>query len=79
MFGILLFKKKRGVGGSRCFSKPFNDWEMESVERFLSCLHGLRVYRDEEDRVFWIEIKNDKFTMKLLYTALELGISSSFP
>ena len=48
------------------------------MERFLSRLHGLRVYRDEEDRVLWIKTKNDKFIVKkndkfivkLLYTSL---------
>ena len=32
-----------------CFSRPLNDWEVGSMERFLSCLDGLRVHRDEED------------------------------
>ena len=49
------------------------------MERFFLCLHGLRVYRDEGDRMFWIEIKYDKFIMKLLYAALERGTSISFP
>ena len=83
LFAVLLFfwnSFVQGEGGwSPYFSKPFNDWEMESVERFFLCLHGLRVYRDEGDRMFWIEIKYDKFTMKLLYAALERGTLISFP
>ena len=49
------------------------------MERFLSCLDGLRVHRDEEDRALWTKTKNGKFTVMSLYTALELGKSISFP
>ena len=73
------FSFLREGGWCPCFSRPLNDWEMGSVERFLSWLDGLRVHRDEEDKVPWIETKNGKFTMKSLYTALESGTSVSFP
>ena len=43
------------------------------MERFLLCLHGKRVCRDEKVRVLWIETKNDKFTIKSPYNVLELG------
>lgn len=49
------------------------------MERFLSRLKELRVHKDEEDRVLWIETKNGKFTVKLLHAALESRISTSFP
>lgn len=39
----------RGEGGwNPCFTRPFNDWEVDCVERFLVCLHGKRVCRDSE-------------------------------
>ncbi|RVW45237.1 hypothetical protein CK203_067434 [Vitis vinifera] len=66
-------------GWSPYFSRPLNNWEAGSVERFLSCLDGLRVHRDEEDRALWTKTKNGKFTVKSLYTALESGKSISFP
>ena len=66
-------------GWSLPFSKPLNDWKVGSVERFLSCLDGMRVNRDEEDRVRWIETKNGKFIVKSLYMALESRTLISFP
>ncbi|RVW96262.1 Dolichyl-diphosphooligosaccharide--protein glycosyltransferase subunit STT3A [Vitis vinifera] len=58
-------------GGSPCFSRSFNDWEVDFVERFLLCLHGKRVCRDEEDMVQWIETRSWKFTVKSLYNILK--------
>ena len=40
-----------GGGWVPCFSRSFNDWEVESVERFLLKLQAKMVYRDEEDMV----------------------------
>lgn len=34
-----------------CFSRLFNNWEVENLVRFFSRLQGKRVYREEEDRV----------------------------
>ena len=45
MFGIFLLKKGDG-GWNLCFSKPFNDWEMDCVERFLACLQRQRICKD---------------------------------
>ncbi|RVW30374.1 putative LRR receptor-like serine/threonine-protein kinase [Vitis vinifera] len=35
---------------SPCFNRPFNDWELEEVERLFYCLDGKKVSVDEEDR-----------------------------
>ena len=43
------------------------------MEWFLLRLQGKRVYRDKEDKVFWIEPKGGKFSVKALYYALEPG------
>ena len=50
-------KGERGEWGSWSphFSRPFNDWEMDEVERLLLCLGGKMVNLDEEDRVRWLE------------------------
>lgn len=59
--------------------RPFNDWEVDSVEQFLLCLHEKRVVRDEDDRMLWTKTKSGKFTVKSLYSALEPGNPISFP
>ncbi|RVW52806.1 hypothetical protein CK203_076615 [Vitis vinifera] len=41
-----------------CFNRPFNDWELEEVERLFCCLEGKKVRVDEEDRVKWMESKD---------------------
>ena len=33
------------------FSRPFNDWELETVERFLVTLQGKKVHTNMEDKV----------------------------
>ena len=74
------YSRKKEVWGGAVVSLNLSMIGRWKVWRgFYHACMGLRVYSDEEDRVSWIETKNDKFTMKLLYTALELGISSSFP
>ena len=44
-------------GWNPCFSRAFNDWEVQEAETFLEWLHGKRVRRDVEDMVFWTESK----------------------
>ena len=39
-------------GWDPCFSRAFNDWEVEEVERFLERLHEKRVHGDVDDMVF---------------------------
>ena len=66
-------------GWNPCFSRPFNDWKVGVVENFLVRLHGKRVCKDVENTVLWIEMKNDKVSLKSLYNTLEPGNFSSFP
>ena len=66
-------------GWNPCFSRAFNDWEVEEAESFLERLHGKRVLEDVEDMVSWFETKSGKFSFKSLYFALEAGCSSLFP
>ena len=66
-------------GWSPRFSRPFNDWEVEEVERFLFAIQGKRMVTNVEDRVLWKETKDGKFSIKSLYSALELGSTVSFP
>ena len=53
-------------GWNPCFSRSFNDWEMEETKIFLGRLHGKKVCGDVEDMVFWTETKSGKFLVKSL-------------
>ncbi|RVW93056.1 hypothetical protein CK203_032813 [Vitis vinifera] len=64
------FGQPRGKGGGSwnpCFNRPFNDWEMEEVERLFCCLEGKKVRVDVEDRVKWMESKDGVFSPKLSF------------
>ncbi|KAJ9706265.1 hypothetical protein PVL29_001676 [Vitis rotundifolia] len=61
------------------FNRPFNDWEMEEVGRLLCCLDGKMVRVDEKDRVRWVESKDEVFSVKSLYRALQPMSLASFP
>ena len=71
--------KKKGGGWTPRFSKPVNDWEMESVKRFLMKLHAKRVHSDVEDKVIWTASRKGNFSIKSLYSALEPGDPLLFP
>ena len=73
-----LAERDRG-GWNPCFTRVFNDWEVEKTERFLERIHGKKVLGDVEDMVFWIKTKSGKFLVKSLYFALEAGCPSLFP
>ena len=60
------------------FCRPFNDWEVDEVDKFLLSLNGKSVQWDD-DRVLWTETKCGKFFVKSLYKALEPGSTISFP
>ncbi|RVW45049.1 rRNA-processing protein UTP23-like [Vitis vinifera] len=61
------------------FFRPFNDWEMEEVERFLSTIQGKRLNADVEDRMVWKETKNEIFTVMSLYNSLDQSCAVLFP
>ena len=74
--------RKRGGGcwdWSPCFFRPFNDWEMDEVENLLLCSSGKSVVVDVGDRVRWGESKDDTFSVKAPYKALELESTGCFP
>ena len=65
-------------GWNPLFSRPFNDWEVEVVERFLLTLQEKMLVIDLEDRVLWKETKDKNFSIKSLYSALEPRIAVPF-
>ena len=60
---------EEGVWSPR-FSRPFNDWEVEEVERLFSTIRERRHNPLLEDRVLWKETKDGIFFVKSLYSAL---------
>ena len=48
-------------GWSPRFSRPFNDWEVEEVERLLVTIQGRRLIPNLEDRMLWKETKKQDF------------------
>ena len=68
-----------GHGWTPFFARAFNDWEIELVELFLHKIQAFRVQREDEDRVIWIALNGGVFSVKSLYSILELGGSSIFP
>ena len=61
------------------FSRPFNEWEMEEVERLLLTIQGMRLDPNLEDRVLWKETKDGIFSVKSLYSALVSRSVVQFP
>ncbi|RVW54190.1 Transcription initiation factor TFIID subunit 5 [Vitis vinifera] len=55
---------------SPSFSRPFNDWEVEEVERLLLTIRGRRLNPLLEDRMLWKETKDEIFSVKSLYSTL---------
>ncbi|RVW65263.1 Transcription initiation factor TFIID subunit 5 [Vitis vinifera] len=55
---------------SPSFSRPFNDWEVEEVERLLLTIQGRRLNPLLEDRMLWKETKDGIFSVKSLYSTL---------
>ena len=68
-----------GGGWTPLFSRAFNDWEVELLERFLQKIQAFKVQRKVEDRVIWTASRCGTFTVKSLYSILEPGDSSLFP
>ena len=54
------------------FSRPFNEWEVEDVERLLKELGQLMLVDGSEDRVKWNLTTNGNFEVRLLYQTLRM-------
>ena len=61
------------------FLRAFNDWEVELVECFLQKIQVFKVQREVEDRMIWIASRCGTFTVRSLYSILELRDSPLFP
>ncbi|RVW27695.1 Retrovirus-related Pol polyprotein from transposon RE1 [Vitis vinifera] len=61
------------------FSRSFNDWEVEGVERLLLTIRGRRLNPLLEDRMLWKETKDGIFSVKSLYSLLASRRDVQFP
>ncbi|RVW89101.1 putative ribonuclease H protein [Vitis vinifera] len=61
------------------FSRSFNDWEVEEVERLLLTIRGRRLNPLLEDRMLWKETKDGIFSVKSLYSSLASRRDVQFP
>ena len=66
-------------GWSPVFLRPFNDWEVEEVERFLHFLHNKKIRPFQEDRLLLKETMNDGFSVRLMYRKLIYSLPTDFP
>ena len=70
--------RKEG-GWSPIFLKPFNDWEMEEVERFLHFLVNKKIRPYQEDRLLLKESRTPGFSVSLIYRKLRYSPPTDFP
>ena len=66
-------------GWSAVFLRPFNDWEVEEVERFLHFLHSRKIRPLQEDRLLLKESTSDGFSVRLMYRQLAHSAPTEFP
>ena len=75
-----VWDNSRDAGGwSPHFSRMFNDWKLEEVERFLLILHIKKVLYTLEDKLFLREAKGGLFSVKFAYQYLSDLEAHPFP
>ena len=70
---------REGGGWFLSFTRSFNDWEMEEVERFLHMIHFKKVIPSLEDKMIMKESKASGFSAKGLYRLLDQAPIVPFP
>ena len=58
------------MGGhwNHCFSQPLNDWKVDDVEDLFFRLQRMVVDTEGENKMLWMNLDNNKFFVKLLYS-----------
>ena len=67
---------------SLVFLRPFNDWGVEEVERFLHFLHILhnkKIRLFQEDRLLLKETMTNGFSVRHMYRKLRYSLLTDFP
>ena len=60
------------------FRRPFQDWELEEVNRFLVHISAVKV-QEEEDSLVWKIERKGKFSVKSYYRSLKVENNPLFP
>ena len=66
-------------GWSPCFSRPFNDWEVEDIQRFLQAIQVKSVHPNQEDLMLLKETKDGTFSVKWFNEVLNHSVTILFP
>ena len=66
-------------GWSPVFLRPFNDWEVEEVERFLHFLVNKKIIPFQEDRLLLKESRTNGFSVSLMFRKLRYSPPRDFP
>ena len=66
-------------GWSPVFLRPFNDWEVEEVERFLHFLVNKKIIPFQEDRLLLKESRTNGFSVSLMFRKLRYSPPTDFP
>ena len=66
-------------GWSPTFLRSFNDWEMGEVERFLSSIHRKKIRPWIEDNLLLKGSSHGKFSVRTMYSGLDLSLEIDFP
>lgn len=70
---------EKGEGWKSSFSRHFNNWELEEVERFLSHIEREAVVNELEDKLKWEKTKKSVYSVKSLYLTLRPRAIDPFP
>ena len=75
-----LWDSSREEGGwIPCFIKSFNDWELDEILSLLNTIQGKQIIESQEDLMFFKETKNENFSVKLLFKAMDRYENVVFP
>ena len=64
---------------SPVFLRPFNDWELDEVERFFLFLHNKKVRSVQEDHLLLKDSITDGFSVRHMYRKLMISPPFDFP
>ena len=64
---------------SPVFLRPFNDWELDEVERFFFFLHNKKIRSVQEDRLLLKDSNSDGFSVRHMYCKLMFSPPFDFP
>ena len=61
------------------FTRPIQDWELDSVSAFLEILYSVTIHRNEEDKLIWKPSPEKGFQVKFFYKEICSPGVGAFP